>query len=107
MSDEFNLVNDLAESRAQVYGAYADFFSGNGSSGFAGNWSELVRYQTGVEALLEMTSGRARGAARAHRHGQAVCEAFSGRWRKNRAALRLGLHGRAPHDVRGRLPSHA
>lgn len=37
MSDEFNLVNDLAESRAQVYGAYADFFSGNGSSGFAGN----------------------------------------------------------------------
>ena len=59
MSDEFNLVNDLAESRAQVYGAYADFFSGNGSSGFAGNWSELVRYQTGVEALLEMTSGPA------------------------------------------------
>ena len=54
-----NLVNDLAESRAQVYDAYADFFSGNGSSGFAGNWSELVRYQTGVEALLEMTSGPA------------------------------------------------
>ena len=53
MSDEFNLVNDLAESRAQVYGAYADFFSGNGSSGFAGNWSELVRYQMGVEASLK------------------------------------------------------
>ncbi len=52
MSDEFNLVTDLAESRAQVYGAYADFFSGNGSSGFAGNWSELVRYQAGVDALL-------------------------------------------------------
>lgn len=59
MSDEFNLVTDLAESRAQVYGAYADFFSGNGSSGFAGNWSELVRYQAGVEALLGMTSGPA------------------------------------------------
>lgn len=105
MSDEFNLVNDLAESRAQVYGAYADFFSGNGSSGFAGNWSELVRYQTGVEALLEMTSGPAPEPL----PEPIVMDRLYARlfWRKNRAALRLGLHGRAPHDVRRRLPSPA
>lgn len=53
MSDDCLPISMLAQSRAQIYDAFADFFTGKSSERFANNWAEIVRFINGIETLCE------------------------------------------------------
>ena len=49
-------IEPLAQTRAKIYDAFAEFFTGRSAEHLVGDWPEIVRFLHGMEMLAERPS---------------------------------------------------
>lgn len=54
MSNDTLPLSVLAQSRAQIYDIFSEFFTGKSSQHLVDSWSEIVRFLNGIETLCEI-----------------------------------------------------